>query len=254
MKIAPIDIAHKTFARKVMGLDADEVADFLRDVADQMEEIIRERNSLKESLRQKDLQIMEYRERDETLKQTIQTATKMSESIRLDAEREGKLIVNDAQQKAELIMKDSRDSLKRVYQEIADLKRTRMQFEINLRSICQAHLSMIDQGHLNMPDPQINLAHAAASVGSAGTVAGNGAVHGGTGIANSVNGAGINTHVAAHSHAASGNISGVTSGMPSGASVTHVNMPTPGYNSPYHSGRVNNSGVGGSVGGGVGKA
>lgn len=165
MKIAPIDIAHKTFARKVMGLDADEVSDFLRDIADQMEELIRERNSLKETLRQKDLQIMEYKERDETLKATIATATKMSDQIRSDAEREGKLIVNDAHQKAEMILKDSRDSLKRVYQEIADLKRTRMQFEVNLRSLCQAHIAMIDQSHVTMPDPQINLAHAASVSG-----------------------------------------------------------------------------------------
>lgn len=165
MKIAPIDIAHKTFARKVMGLDADEVADFLRDIADQMEEINRERNALKEMIRQKDLQIMEYRERDETLKATIATATKMSDQIRVDAEREGKLIVGDAQQKAEFILKDSRDSLKRVYQEIADIKRIRMQFEVNLRSLCQAHISMLDQSHMTMPDPQINLAHAAAATG-----------------------------------------------------------------------------------------
>ena len=164
MKIAPIDIAHKTFARKVMGLDADEVGDFLRDIADQMEELVRERNLLKEALRQKDLSIMEYKERDETLKQTLQTATRMSEQIRTDSEREGKLIVNDAHQKAEMILKDSRDSLKRVYQEIADLKRMRMQFEVNLRSVCQAHTAMLDQGHVTMPDPQINLAQAHAAL------------------------------------------------------------------------------------------
>jgi cell division initiation protein len=167
MKIAPIDIAHKTFTRKVMGLDADEVADFLRDVADQMEEIIRERNSLKEMIRQRDLQIMEYKERDEGLKATIQTATKMSEQIRIDAEREAKLIIGDAQQKSEMILKDSRDSLKRVYQEIADIKRLRMQFEVNMRSLVQAHIAMLDQGHLTMPDPQINLAHAVAVAGGA---------------------------------------------------------------------------------------
>lgn len=160
MKIAPIDIAHKTFSRKVMGLDADEVSDFMRDVADQMEEIVRERNLLKEALRQKDLQIMEYKERDDSLKATLGMATKMSEQIRHDSEREGKLIVADAHQKAEMILKDSRDSLKRVYQEIADLKRVRMQFEVNLRSVCQAHLAMLDQSHVSMPDPQINLAQA----------------------------------------------------------------------------------------------
>jgi cell division initiation protein len=178
MKIAPIDIAHKTFTRKVMGLDQEEVSDFLRDVADQMEEIIRERNQLKEALRQKDLQLMEFRERDDSLKATIATATKMSDQIRADAEREGKLIVGDAQQKADVIVRDARDQLKRIYQEIADLKRTRMQFEVNVRALCQAHISMLDQAHLTMPDPQINLAAAAAQmsapVQSAGGVNGAG--------------------------------------------------------------------------------
>ena len=228
MRIAPIDIAHKTFSRKVMGLDAEEVSEFLRDVADQMEEIIRERNSLKEVLRQKEIQIMEYKERDETLKATIATATKMSDQIRADAEREGKLIVSDAQQKAEIILKDSRDSLKRIYQEIADLKRTRMQFEVNLRSVCQAHLAMLDQSHMTIPDPQINLAAAAASVGHHGTSA----------------------HATAYN---------------SNESTTTSQSPTAGYSAPTHNanGVGGNSGYGrthsnangtaiGSNGGGIG--
>lgn len=157
MRIAPIDIAHKTFGRKVMGFDTDEVAGFLRDLADQMEELVRERNTLKDGLRQKELQMMEYRERDDVLKATLATATKMADQIRTDAEREGKLIVQDAQQKAELIIKDGRDQLKRVYQEIADLKRLRMQFEVNMRSLIQAHVSMLDQSHIMAPDPNINL-------------------------------------------------------------------------------------------------
>lgn len=168
MKIAPIDIAHKTFTRKVMGLDPDQVADFMRDIADQMEEIIRERNSLKETLRLKEMSLMDYKERDETLRMTIQTAAKMSDGIRADAEREAKLIVGDAQQKSEIILKDSRDQLKRVYQEIADLKRLRMQFEVNLRTICQSHIGMIDQSHMAVPDPQINFAQAQSHMNTQG--------------------------------------------------------------------------------------
>lgn len=178
MKIAPIDIAHKTFSRKVMGLDADEVGDFLRDIADQMEEIIRERNTLKENMRQKDLAIMEYKERDDSLKQTLHTATKMSDQIRQDAEREAKLIIADSQHKADMILKDSRDSLKRVYQEIADLKRMRMQFEVNLRSLCQAHTAMLDQGHLTMPDPQMNMHHGQGAQPNQGQMAPAGAMSG----------------------------------------------------------------------------
>src|SRR3954469_5127032 len=129
MRITPIDIAHKSFHRKMMGLDTDEVMDFLRFVSDEMEALIRERNALKETLREKELAIAEYRERDELLKSTITTATRMSERMHGDAEREAKLIINDAAQKGDLIVRDARDSLKRIYSEITDLKRVRMQFE-----------------------------------------------------------------------------------------------------------------------------
>jgi cell division initiation protein len=166
MRIAPIDVAHKNFSRKLMGFDADEVGEFLRDVADQMEELVRERNSLKEQLREKDLAIIEYKGRDETLKATITTATRMSEQIRQDSERESKLILHDASQKAEMIVKDSRDSLKRIYQEIAEAKRMRLQFEISMRSLIHAHLAMLDQGQMMVPDPQTPsgpVAHASVS-------------------------------------------------------------------------------------------
>jgi cell division initiation protein len=143
-----------------MGLDPEEVANFLRDIADQMEELIRERNALKEASRQKDIQLIEYKERDETLKATLATATKMCEQIRDDAEREAKLIIADASQKAEMVMRDGRDQLKRMYQEIADVKKLRMQFETNLRALCQSHMQMIESSHVSLPDPQINLAHA----------------------------------------------------------------------------------------------
>jgi cell division initiation protein len=157
MRIAPIDIAHKTFGKKVLGVDAEEVQNFLRDIADQMEEIIRERNALKEALREKEMSMSDYRDREDTLKSTITTATKMSEQIRIDAEREARLILQDAQQKAELIIADARDSLKRIYAEISDLKRSRIQFDASLRSLLHAHLSILDQSHTMLPDPQITV-------------------------------------------------------------------------------------------------
>ncbi len=155
MRIAPIDIAHKTFHRKMMGLDPDEVMEFLRMVADELETSIKERNSLREILREKDLAVAEYRERDELLKSTITTATRMSERMQVDAEREAKLIIHDANQKADTIVRESRDSLRRIYQEINDLKRVRMQFENNLKALIQSHATMLEQGQKIMPNPVI---------------------------------------------------------------------------------------------------
>ena len=144
MKIAPIDIAHKSFSRKLAGYDTDEVARFLTAVSEELEALIRERNQLKETLREKELNIIEYRERDQLLKDTITTAHKMAETIRADAEREARLILNDANQKAELIAKDARDSLKKIYQEISDLKRVRLSFDARLRSLLQTYLTILD--------------------------------------------------------------------------------------------------------------
>ncbi|MEK2644099.1 DivIVA domain-containing protein [Bdellovibrio sp. BCCA] len=155
MRITPIDIAHKSFGKKMMGLDADEVMDFLQQIASQMESLIQERNSLKEAIREKELSLMEYKERDQVLKETIATATQMAERLRQDADREAKLIIADAQQKAEIITRDSRDSLKKMYQEVTELKRARMQFEANLKALAQAHLSLLEQGEKYMPQMQL---------------------------------------------------------------------------------------------------
>lgn len=155
MRITPIDIAHKTFSKKMMGYDADQVTEFLQQAASAMEALIHERNSLREALREKDLSLAEFKDRDKALKDTITTAAQMSDRLRQDTEREAKLIIADAQQKADIIMRDSRDSLKKMYQEITELKRVRMQFEANLKALAQAHLTLIEQGEKYMPQVQL---------------------------------------------------------------------------------------------------
>jgi cell division initiation protein len=151
MRITPIDIIHKSFSKKMLGVDGNEVMEFMAQIASQMELLMHERNSMKETLREKELSLLEYKERDQVLKTTITTASQMSERIRSDAEREAKLIIADANQKSEIIMRDSRDSLKKMYQEITELKRARMQFEANLKALVQAHLSLVEQGEKYMP-------------------------------------------------------------------------------------------------------
>ena len=135
----------------MMGYDPDEVSDFLTVVAAQMDALLQERNSLREALKEKELSVLEYKERDQVLKATITSASQMAEKMRADSEREAKLIINDANQKAELITRDAKDSLKKVFGEIADLKRMRMQFEANLKAMVQAHLSLLEQGQQFMP-------------------------------------------------------------------------------------------------------
>lgn len=155
MKLTPTDVRHRQFSKGLFGLDEEQVLEFLQIVAAEMENLVQEKNQLKEELRTRDVAIHDMRDRDRTLQTTIQTASSMSDRIRSDAEREAKLIIADALQKAEIITRDSRDSLKKVYQEITDMKRTRMQFEANLKAMVQAHLSILEQGERILPSAQL---------------------------------------------------------------------------------------------------
>lgn len=143
MKIVPIDIINKSFKRKMAGYDPDEVAQYLNAVAQELEAAIHDRNRLTEALREKELQILEYKDRDRILKDTITTAQQMSERIKIDSDREAQMILQDAHHKAEMIVRDSRDSLKSVYRDINELKKVKLQFESNLKAMVQTHLDLI---------------------------------------------------------------------------------------------------------------
>ncbi|MEM7645690.1 MAG: DivIVA domain-containing protein [Pseudomonadota bacterium] len=155
MAIQPIEIAHKTFSRKFYGLNPDEVYDFIRDVADQVETLSRKHEQLIEKQNENEKLLDEFREREETLKQTLQTASAMSDKMRNEAQREGDLILREARQRAEIIIKEARESLRKMYEDVNDLKKSRMQFEAGLKSLVKAHLAMIDQGHSVVPDPEV---------------------------------------------------------------------------------------------------
>jgi cell division initiation protein len=151
MKHYPNEIAHKTFERKMMGYDPDDVSHFLTIVAAQMEALLQERNALREALKEKDMSLLEYKDRDQVLKATITSASQMTEKMKSDAEREAKLIINDAQHKAEVITRDAKDSLRKTYQEIAEIKRMRLQFEANMKAMVQAHMTLLEQSESFMP-------------------------------------------------------------------------------------------------------
>lgn len=156
MKHYPAEIANKTFDRKMMGFDIDQVKDYLTVVAAQLEALIIEKKTLSEELRDKNLQLLEHKDREQVLKNAITQTTEITEKMRTETDRECQLIINDAHQKAEVITQDAKDSLRKIYQEVADLKKSKMQFEANLKAMAQAHLSLLEQTESYMPKMRMN--------------------------------------------------------------------------------------------------
>lgn len=151
MKYYPAEIAMKKFDRKMMGYDPEQVESFLTAIATQMDSFIKERETLKAAIREKEIELMSFREREDLLQSTMTKATQSADRIKEDAERQSKIIIREANEKADKITLDARESLRKIYQDIAQLRKSKMQFEANLKAMAQAHLSLLEQGETFMP-------------------------------------------------------------------------------------------------------
>ncbi len=151
MKHYPAEIANKTFDRKMMGFDPDQVKDYLTVIAAQLEALIIEKKTLSDELRDKNLQLLEHKDREQILKAAITQTTEITAKMRNETERECQLVLNDAHQKAEIIIQDAKNNLRKIYQEVSDLKKSKMQFEANLKAMAQAHLSLLEQTESYLP-------------------------------------------------------------------------------------------------------
>lgn len=155
MHLLPHEISQKLFTKRMLGYDLQEVTDFLYQVSAQLQEVTEERNQLKDKLHEKEKQLFEFKEREKLLKDTITTAGQMAERIRMDAEREAKMIIQEARTKAEFITRDARDSIGRQFEEITNLKKQRIQFETQLKALIQSHLELMQQNSKMVKNPII---------------------------------------------------------------------------------------------------
>ncbi len=71
MKITPMDIQQQQFTVRFRGFDIQEVDSFLETVANELEELIKKNNELKEELERKEARIWEYQNMEKTLKETL---------------------------------------------------------------------------------------------------------------------------------------------------------------------------------------
>lgn len=144
MKITPLDIQKKTFRTIFRGLDPDEVRAFLELVAGELEELLKEDIALKEELRRKNGRLEEYKEREKVLQETLVTAQKITEDIKDQARKEAGLVRAEAEKQADKIVHDAQERVVELVQQIAELKRQRARFEVELRKTVESHLSLLD--------------------------------------------------------------------------------------------------------------
>lgn len=144
MRITPLDIQQKQFPIKFRGFDVEEVYAFLEVVREEMEELLRENAALKENIARTDGQMKDYRDMENTLRETLMTAQQMVEEYKSNARKEAELITREAELKAEAIVKESQEKVIKIHEDIVDLKGIRRHFKEEVRRLIESHLRMVD--------------------------------------------------------------------------------------------------------------
>ncbi len=144
MKLTPLDIQQQQFRNVLWGFDPKEVDAFLDVVATEFEGLIRANNAVKEDVKRQENELLQFRERERNLKETMMTATRITEDIKQNARKEAEIVIAQAEGQAEQIIQNAHTRLARVIDEIDELKRQKAQFEETLRSLIQTHAKLLD--------------------------------------------------------------------------------------------------------------
>lgn len=143
MKIAPIEIRNADFPRSLRGYDPEKVRDFLKTVAEQMEELIRENLTLNERIRDLDSKVEDYRRMENIMKEALLTTQKTTEELKKNAQREAELIISNAKIESEKILENTKRELQKLREEIELLKSKKEGFLWELKSLLETQMEWL---------------------------------------------------------------------------------------------------------------
>ena len=144
MRITPLDIQQKQFPVKFRGFDMDEVYAFLELIREEMEELIRENSSLRETVSRLESQLKDYKNMETSLKDTLMTAQQMVDDYKANARKEAELVLRESEIKAEEMLRDAQERVVKIHEDIIDLKGIRRHFKEELKRLIQNHMQFLE--------------------------------------------------------------------------------------------------------------
>lgn len=154
MKLTPLDILQQRFKVTWRGFDRQEVETFLELVSEDIGSLLQECSNLKVELEKCEVQLVDFRQNERAIQQTIMSTQKVSEDLKRNAQREAELIIseakvaagrimNDTRAQAEKVVNEGRNEIAQLTKEINDIKNRKVQFEMAFKSLLESQLRFL---------------------------------------------------------------------------------------------------------------
>jgi len=140
------------FSTRLRGLDAAEVEAFLRLIAEDYEDMIRENEALREKVQHLEDRVEDLSENETILQNTLVSAQQLGDDLKKSAAREGEVLVSEAEVKAEKILAASHRRAAKLAQDIREMKLLRTRLGTTIRATIDTHLGLLDS--LSQDDPE----------------------------------------------------------------------------------------------------
>lgn len=145
MKITPLDIRHKEFARTMRGYRDADVDEFLDEITEEFERLFNENIDYRERVETLEEKISQYKNIEETLQKTLISAQQQAEELKQNAQKEADLIMRDAELKSRSNVNDSYAERQKVQRSVQALKQKYDDLKYQLRKIVDAYVKILDQ-------------------------------------------------------------------------------------------------------------
>jgi cell division initiation protein len=128
MKYTPRDIQRREFDSSFRGLNPDQVYEFLREVASDLEELLQENQQTNNELAEHRNRILQYHEQDRIFKETLMQAQRTREEWMEIAEREADLMKKEARFQSDEMIKAAQEEVARMEVQLRGMKLERVRF------------------------------------------------------------------------------------------------------------------------------
>lgn len=152
--ISSEDVRRVTFEKAFQGYRRDDVDDYLKQVAQSMDELAAQNDDLQKKLVVLAQRIDQYRAEGDTLRTTMINAQRLGENVIREAKQKAAEIIRTANIKAEDREQRSRDDVELAKQEIVTLKSEADSFKRSLIEMYRKHINLINKLPDYTPQPE----------------------------------------------------------------------------------------------------
>ncbi|ABR48950.1 DivIVA family protein [Alkaliphilus metalliredigens QYMF] len=141
--LTPLDIQNKEFKKGMRGYKEDQVDEFLDELMVDYEKLYKENSELKDETEKAHTQLEQYKNIEETLKNTLVVAQSTAEQVRQSGQKSAQIMIQEAENKGKELLYQANKQVDVVSKEYEDMKRQVQIFKNRYKALLQSQLDIV---------------------------------------------------------------------------------------------------------------